>query len=471
MPSQTISKTDFRYYLDCPLHFWALKHDHEPSITPTAMDEFRMQQGQEVEILALEYLNQFVLNHYPNATLHWQQTYTHDCFLARTDALIHDENADAYDLYEIKSGTSVDKEDLYDVAFQIKVCAHSIHLHNLYLVHLNKEYRLQGTLNLAELFLCEDVTQSAAEIEPAIEQHMLATRQVLLQDKSEGIDHCRKPDTCPFPDLCHPNLPEHPIYEISRLHRSKAMQLEEMGVRAIIDIPSDFLLSDKQKDYVNVVKTSQPYIDQDVIEEKLTKLCYPMYFLDYETCNPAIPIFEGYKPNRHIVFQFSLHILPAPDAEVEHHQFLHTEYSDPAPALLAKLSSIIQPQGSIIVWNKGFECSRHNEMAEIHPAYAAFLESVNSRVFDLMEIFSQNLYIHPDFHGSASIKKVLPVLVPELSYNGMEINKGDEASIAWWQIVNGKLSEEEKEIRIANLLKYCQLDTMAMLEIFKRLIS
>ncbi|MGV8025387.1 MAG: DUF2779 domain-containing protein [Anaerolineaceae bacterium] len=470
MPEHTISKTDFRHYLDCPLHFWALKHDYEPALTLTAMDAFRMQQGQEVETLALEYLKQFVFNQYPNATLHWQQTFTSDCFLARTDALIHDENEDCYDLYEIKSSSIIDKENLYDVAFQMKVCAHSIRLRNLYLVHLNKEYRLEGTLNMEELFLCENITQPVAEIEPAIEQSMLAARQVLLQDTPDAIDHCRKPDTCPFPDLCHPNLPEHPIYEISRLHRTKAIQLEEMGVRAIIDIPSDFRLSDKQKDYVDVVKTGQPSIDRDAIQEKLSALCYPLYFLDYETCNPAIPIFEGYKPNQHIVFQFSLHILPAPDAETEHHQFLHTEYCDPAPALLEQLSHTIQPQGSIIVWNKGFECSRNNEMAEIHPAYTVLLENVNSRVFDLMEIFSQNLYIHPDFHGSASIKKVLPVLVPELSYDGMEINKGDEASIAWWQIVHGKLSEEEKEKKFFELLKYCQLDTKAMLKIFLKLI-
>ena len=470
MSEQTISKTDFRYYLDCPLHFWALKHDYEPTLTLTAMDAFRMQQGQDVETLALEYLNQFVLNQYPNATLHWQQTYTHDCFLARTDALIHDENEDCYDLYEIKSSSIIDKEDLYDVAFQMKVCAHSIPMRNLYLVHLNKEYRMQGTLNLEELFLCKDITQPIAEIEVTIEQNMLAARQVLFQDTPAAIDHCRKPDTCPFPDLCHPNLPEHPIYEISRLHRNKAIQLEEMGVRAIIDIPSDFSLSDKQKEYVEVVKTGQPSINRDAIQAKLSALCYPLHFLDYETCNPAIPIFEGYKPNQHIVFQFSLHILPARDAETEHHQFLHTEYCDPAPALLEQLSHTIQPQGSIIVWNKGFECSRNNEMAEVQPVYAAFLENINSRVFDLMEIFSQNLYIHPDFHGSASIKKVLPVLVPELSYDGMEINKGDEASIAWWEIVNKKLSEEEKEIKIANLLKYCQLDTMAMLKIFYKII-
>ncbi len=469
MLENSISKTDFRLFLDCPLHFWAFKHGLEPTISPTAMDEFRMQQGRAVEVLALEYLQQLINNQYSNARLEWQRTIMQDLFLARADGLIYDEEAKIYNLYEVKSGTEIKREDLFDIAFQMKVLASSLPLRSAYLLHLNKEYHLQEILNLAELFIYEDVTQAVAEIEAMTEQHMLAARQVLLQETSESIEHCRKPDDCPFPDLCHPNLPEHSIYEISRLHRSKAMQLEEMGVHAITEIPADFTLSDKQLDYVEVVKSGQPYIDQAAITEKLSKLCYPLYFLDYETCNPAIPIFEGYKPNQHIVFQFSLHILSAPDAEVEHHQFLHTEYSDPAPALLEKLSHTIQPQGSIIVWNKGFECSRNREMGEIHPAYAAFLDNMNSRVFDLMEIFSQNFYIHPDFHGSASIKKVLSVLVPELSYDGMEIAKGDEASIAWWKMVNGKLSEEEKEANIAHLLKYCQLDTKAMLELFKKL--
>ncbi|RJQ44202.1 MAG: DUF2779 domain-containing protein [Anaerolineaceae bacterium] len=469
MADQTISKTDFRTYLDCPLHFWALSHGRTPLQPPSAMDEFRMQQGQEVEALALEYLKQLMHSQYSSARLEWQRTILQDLFLVRADGLIYDEKENVYDLYEVKSGTSIDKEDLFDVAFQMKVCAGSLPLRSAYLVHLNKEYRRHGELDLAELFLCEDVTQPVAELEAATEQHMLAARQALLQETPENIEHCRKPDDCPFPDLCHPDLPEHSIYEISRLHRDKAILLEGMGVRAVQDIPADFKLSDKQLDFVQVVKSGQPRIERAAIAEKLAELRYPLHFLDYETCNPAIPLFEGYKPNQHLVFQYSLHILPAPDAEPEHHQFLHTECSDPAPALLEKLSHCLQPQGSIIVWNKGFECSRNREIAEVHPAYAAFLENVNSRIFDLMDIFSQNLYIHPAFHGSASIKKVLPVLVPELSYDSMEIAKGDEASTAWWQMVNGKVSEEEKNVIIAHLLKYCQLDTKAMLEIYRSL--
>lgn len=471
MSEQTISKTDFLLFLDCPLHFWALKHHYEPVILPTPMDEFRMQQGRAVEALALEHLQQWMKGQYPNAALLWQQTYLHGFFLARTDALIHDENEECFDLYEVKSSTNMDKKDLFDVAFQAAVCQHTIPLRNLYLVHLNKNYRRQGNLDLNALFLIEDITAAVADLLPQTNAYMHAARTVLLQEEHANVEHCRKPDACPFPDLCHPNVPEHSIYEISRLHRSKALQLEAMGIRAIQEIPDDFPLSDQQREYVEVVNSGQPRVDPDAIQEELTNLHYPLHFLDYETCNPAVPLFEGYKPNQHIVFQFSLHILPAPDAEAEHHQFLHAELSDPAPKLLEKLSHTIQPQGSILVWNKGFECSRHNELAELHPAYGKFLENINSRIFDLMDIFSHNFYIHPAFHGSASIKKVLPVLVPDLSYEGMEIFQGDEASTAWWQMVNGTFSEEEKENTIAHLMKYCQLDTKALLEIFIRLQS
>ncbi len=470
MAENKITKTDFLLFLDCPLHFWAIKHGYEPAILPTPLDEFRKQQGQEAEALALEFLKRWMKKHYPNATLLWQESFLYGEFSIRTDALIHDENADCFDLYEIKSSTSIDKEDLYDIAFQSIVCGPNIPLRKLYLVHLNKEYRLHGDLDLSTLFVIEDVSEVVAKQITQVKTNMQAAQAVFKLKTPDAVEHCRKPDSCPFPSLCHPNLPaEHPIYEISRLSRNKALQLEEMGVLAIRDIPSDFSLSDAQQAYVTVVKNGKPSIDGEAIKKKLADLCYPLYFLDYETCNPAIPLFEGYKPNQHIVFQFSLHVLPTPEAEADHFEFLHTELSDPAPALLEKLTQSIQTQGNIIVWNKGFECSRNNELAEIHPSYADFLGNLNSRVFDLMEIFSQGLYIHPDFCGSVSIKRVLPVLVPELTYKGMEIAKGDEASIAWWEMVHGKFNEKEKEEKITELLTYCQLDTKAMLEIFLNL--
>jgi len=122
-----------------------------------------------------------------------------------------------------------------------------------------------------------------------------------------------------------------------------------------------------------------------------------------------------------------------------------------------------------LVWNKAFEMTRNCDMAEMHPEFAPFLENVNARIYDLMEIFSQGLYIHPDFHGSASIKKVLPVLVSNLSYDDMDIKKGDEASIVWWEMVNGQLDEDEKAKTITAMLEYCSLDTLALVRIHRLL--
>ncbi|NMB62186.1 MAG: DUF2779 domain-containing protein [Chloroflexi bacterium] len=469
MPKQIITKTDFRLFLDTPLHFWAFKHGYIPTKLPSAMDDFRMQQGQQVEALAQTYIAQTILPKYTCASHLQQVTFTWDCFLARMDALIKDETENIYDLYEIKSSSSIDKEDLLDVAFQVQVCRPTIALRYLYLVYLNKTYRRQGELNLKELFLCEDISEAVTELAPQTQVFMQAAQQIIIRPEPQGIQHCRKPDDCPFPELCHPDLPEHPIYEISRLHRNKAMQLEEMGVRAISAIPADFKLSGKQAQYVEVVKSDQPYIDRTAIQESLATLQYPLHFLDYETCNPALPSFDGYHPNQHIVFQFSLHVQPAPGAGLEHYEYLHSTFSDPAPTLLQQLAAHIAPQGNILVWNKAFEMTRNCDMAEMHPEFAPFLENVNARIYDLMEIFSQGLYIHPDFHGSASIKKVLPVLVSNLSYDDMDIKKGDEASIVWWEMVNGQLDEDEKAKTITAMLEYCSLDTLALVRIHRLL--
>ena len=74
--------------------------------------------------------------------------------------------------------------------------------------------------------------------------------------------------------------------------------------------------------------------------------------------------------------------------------------------------------------------SMNKDMAKLHPEYAAFLEQLNERIYDLGDIVNLGYYLHPGFKGSWSIKHVLPVMVPELSYKGMVIGKGDQTSMA-----------------------------------------
>ena len=112
-------------------------------------------------------------------------------------------------------------------------------------------------------------------------------------------------------------------------------------------------------------------------------------------------------------------------------------------------------------------------MAERYPKFRPWLNDMNSQIYDLMDVFEKGYYIHPDFRGSVSIKSVFPVLVPENSstYTDLPISKGDQAMIAWLKIVDGELSREEVEETRQNLLRYCQLDTEAMLKIWKALKS
>jgi hypothetical protein len=94
---------------------------------------------------------------------------------------------------------------------------------------------------------------------------------------------------------------------------------------------------------------------------------------------------------------------------------------------------------------------------------------LNSRIIDLMDIFTNQHFVHPKFKGKTSIKYILPVLAPDLSYKALDIKEGATASNTWNEIVSGKLASEEVLEKTQQLLTYCKLDTYAMYRIWKYL--
>ena len=102
------------------------------------------------------------------------------------------------------------------------------------------------------------------------------------------------------------------------------------------------------------------------------------------------------------------------------------------------------------------------------------MESVNSRTYDLMDVFTKQHYVHKDFKGSTSIKKVLPVLAPELSYKELTIQEGGTASSSWMTLINPGLldslaGQAEKSQLKKDMLEYCKLDSYAMVRILEEL--
>lgn len=447
-----LTKSDFLLFLEAPMHLWASKHIKSFKPYVSEYDRHLMEQGKEVEKLARNFL--------PGAE--WQRTYKSGEFETRADALIKNDD-DTYDLYEVKSTTNVEKEHLYDATFQSIVIGKNIKLNKIYIVTLNKDYILEDSLNINALFKKNDVTEKVKDLISETESKMNEALHVINLDSSKYIENCLKPDKCPCLDLCHPNLPGKSIFNIPLLNSKKARELLDSKIFEIKDIPLSFELSAKQKLIANVIRSGLPHLNKEGLKKFLDTLIYPLHFLDYETYPLAVPVYKGYKPYQHMVFQYSLHIV-GDDKNIEHKEHLEIENCDPSVSLLAKLKDDIGSVGSVIVWNKTFEFERNKDMAGLYPEHKDFLDDVNSRMIDLADFINKEHYIHPDFLGSWSIKHVLPVMVPELSYKDLKVNKGDLAMLAWWELIHTSDKSKAKD-----LLEYCCLDTMAMVKIWEKL--
>jgi hypothetical protein len=450
------------------MHLWAKAHDALAPQERPPLIQHLIRQGQEVEGLARTYLEEVVLPGYEDAQFFWQPAYDDGRFQIRADGLIYDLEAGVYDLYEIKSSTTVKADHIYGLTFQALLLESFLTLRHTYLVHINNGYQRGVALDLDRLFTAEDVTAEVERHREAVRQAREAARTVAALPSPQPDFACAKPETCPCPDLCHPNLPEHPIYDLPRIGK-KALKLRELGVTAIEDIPPDFPLSAKQAQIARVIRSGQPEIDVPAIREDLAGLTFPLSFLDYEAFGPALPLFPGYRPYEQVVFQYSLHTLAGPDAEVEHHACLITTHEDPAPALAANLLAHLSSTGSVVVWNRGAEKRYNGNLARHFPIRSAELLAINERLFDLMGPFRSGHYIHPASRGSASLKAVLPALCPDLAYEALPIQDAQEAMLTWYWLQRGEIDPEEEAALRQSMLAYSRRDTFGMVAIWRHL--
>jgi hypothetical protein len=485
-----LSKSDFLKYQTCPAYLWLWKNKRE--VVPEEMTEDverRIEQGIEVEGYARKLFPNGVLVEKRleeakreterlvqagNEIIFQATVITEHGLLAMADVLVKEN--DKWTIYEVKSTTDIKKEHIIDSAFQ-KVAFNQAgyDIANVNVIYLNKNYKLHGKVDPKGLFVIESVNDRISEIYSDIEamtEDAIAYIHKVDEPKTCSCRTKTKSSHCPTFKYFNPDIPEYSIYNLTRVSSKKVNTLVDMEVYEIPDIPDDFDLSEAQRNQVTAAKVGKPIINHEEIRKILNSLKFPLYFLDYETVSTAVPIFEGTWPYQQVPFQYSLHILRELNGELEHYEHLSQKKDGhPIPGLLAQMREDIGPVGSVIVWNKGFEMGRNKEMAKDYPEYSDFLLHVNERVFDLMEIFSKQHHVHPDFHGSNSIKYVLPVLAPDLSYKLMNIPNGGIATLRWYESIAKEMNDEEREKIYADLLKYCELDTLAMYRIYDHLIN
>lgn len=400
-----------------------------------------------------------------------------DGFLAITDVFVEGEKG--VDVYEVKATNEIDKKTHYhDLAFQINVLKMlGIKVRSANLVHLNPDYVRMGELDLKELFQIENVTDKIEEILPEVLEEMKLAQDYLAQgEEPKGPCDCiykGRSNHCSTFTYSNPDVPKYSVHDLARIGLSKRKlgELIDSGILHPHEIPEEMELSDIQKNQIWTLVNDRTIVSVESVAEELSQLQFPLYFLDYETFPAAVPRFSGYSPYTQIPFQYSLHVLESPDSEPRHFDFLYTEDNDPSEAFAKSLADHIGPKGTIIVWHKSFENNRNKEIGERVPEYKKFFEDINARTYDLEDIFKKQHYVHKDFKGSSSIKKVLPVLVPTLSYSELEIKEGGTAAQSWNQIVTEESEGLDKDKIASNLREYCKLDTYAMYAVWKTLHS
>mgnify|MGYP003393688408 CR=1 FL=1 len=460
-----LTKTNYIIWRDCHKNAWLKIHKPEVYFAHE-LSEFEKQiieTGNEVDLLAR--------NLFP--TGEYQKEFKQDGFLAITDILAGN------NLYEVKATNEIDKKThLHDITFQYIVLKRAgIDVESANLIHLNPEYVREGELDINKLFAIEDVTEIVEEMLPEVEEEMKLALDYVSADK-EPVGPCDciykgRSAQCTTSSYSNTEIPEYGVHDLTRigLSKRKLVELVDGHKFRLEDIPSDLELSDAQKNQVWTYLNDRTIISKENIAEEFEKLVFPLYFLDYETFPAAIPRFDNFSPYNQIPFQYSLHVLKDPESEPKHLDFLYTENSDPSQAFVESLQKHIGPKGSVVVWHKDFECGRNKELAQRIPKSKNFFDDIEKRIFDLETIFKKQHYVHKDFRGSSSIKKVLPVLVPSLKYDELEIGDGGTAAEKWNQLVTKDLDSEEKEFIIESLKAYCKLDTYAMYAIWKALYS
>ena len=484
--SMKISKSKFCAGVQCLKRLYLLVHEPELAAKLDAASEAIMAQGLEVGLLARQLFpngievdgsrgldeairatRELVANREVPAI--FEGTFEHGGVLLRVDILHR--RRDGWSLVEVKSATAVKEEHVDDVGIQYRVLRRSgLEIASACLAHVNRNYIYPGgEIDPRGFFRIRNVTRRVQRLQSKLTFQLRSEFRVLAQPTPPNIRigrHCTDPITCEFFDHCNPPRPHDHIGFLPRLHASTMEELEELGVESIRDIPADFDLTEIQRRAAACVKSGNPWYSPEV-RDVLGRLAYPLYFVDFETVNRAIPRFAGMRPYDHLPFQWSVHVQRQAGAEPEHHEFLDADASDPRREFISSLCAALRESGSIVAYSS-FESQRLSELGSWFPEFADRIKAVQDRLFDLLPIIRQHVY-HPEFAGSYSLKSVLPALVPQMSYAGMQVADGQDAGLAWESLVRGNLDAGERDRIAKALLDYCGQDTLALARLLQKL--
>jgi len=394
--------------------------------------------------------------------------FIHENVVTRVDAMVWEETG--YSLYEIKSSAGI--KDVYFNEAAIKwaiVTLCKVHLVRSFVLHINNKYVRNGELDPGRLFVKKNITQVVRRRQ---EEVIKAMDDLLSIKKDKPQIHigswCNDPYECDFRKHCWRDVPTPSVFDLHKLPGKKKFELYRQGIVTFEALADRVELTPFQQHQVDAELEGRDHLDRPALESFLAKIRYPVYFLDFETYQQAVPRFDKLRPYEQIPFQFSLHVMECEGAVPSHVEFLAEEGSDPRRLLAERLVEVMGSEGTILAYNQAFEKAVIRKLGELFPDLQEALDAMQVRFVDLMYPFEKGLYYTRRMNGRHSLKTVLPAMVPELSYQGMEIGHGGEAMNAYatLHLVD---DESRRELVRQSLLEYCKLDTLAMVKIWGKL--
>ena len=491
-----LSKSRFTAGLQCLKQLWWRAHEPAaPELVPDFLLQATFDRGHRVGDAARGYVPGGSLVNLPHNAAEERVALTAE-FLAHGAPAVFEASFIADDVFvavdilerqprgftmvEVKSTTSVKDAHIPDAAIQAHVLRSAgLSVPRVELMHLNRECRYP---DLGNLFAREDVTERVETFLPDVPDRIAEQLAVLdgpLPDVPIG-DHCTTPYDCPFMDRCWPKRPEHHLGTLYRWGQ-RAGEFERQGYATIADLPDDLDLGEIPERQRKAVQAGRMIVEPWLRKALQIFDKQPLGFLDFETVGSAIPVWPGCRPYDAVPVQFSF-FLDRGEGEPEHHEWLAEGRGDPRPALAERLVEACEGAAAIVAYNAGFERQCIRGLAEAVPALSEPLVALAAKLVDLLPVVRNHVY-HPAFHGSFSLKSVLPALVPALSYDDLAIKDGDAASVHLERMLLGEglgrspgpgqmdLFDATPSPLRADLLAYCKRDTWAMVKLLERLRS
>ena len=491
------SKSKYCGLWQCPKIAWLSKYRPEERVIDEATLQ-RMRQGDEVGDLAMglfgDYVEVTICKDADSGKLDLpamiratedemakgtpvicEASFSYEGLYCAVDILRRDGNGWA--IYEVKSSAKEKNVYFADIAYQkhvLELCG--VNVTGTFLVHLDNSYVRKGELDLQRLFKVEDVAEKVAAEETVVGKNLQEAIPMLESATEPEIDlseACRKPYHCAFWGYCTRNLPKPNVFDLYNIRIGAALKYHWQGLDSFESLAGNKGIKTpaQNRQIEHALHDLPDYVDAKSIDEFLGTLSYPLYFLDFETMQPAVPRYDGTQPYTQIPFQYSLHFIECEGGELQHREFLGEPETDPRRALAEQLCRDIPMDACVTAYNKQFECGRLAELADAFPDLAEHLRAIRGNIVDLLDPFRKGWYYNRAMGGSFSIKSVLPALFPDdpqLNYASLQgIHNGGDAMTAFPAMAC--MSPEDREETRRNLLEYCKLDTLAMVKVWQRL--